>query len=35
VGGELIESEVGLMEGKGKLILTGKLGEVIQESAQA
>ncbi|HVR28653.1 MAG TPA: endopeptidase La [Thermoanaerobaculia bacterium] len=35
VGGELLESEVGLMKGKGKLILTGKLGEVMQESAQA
>ena len=35
VGGELLESEVGLMKGKGKLTLTGKLGEVMQESAQA
>jgi ATP-dependent Lon protease len=35
VGGELLESEVGLMKGKGKLILTGKLGEVMQESARA
>jgi ATP-dependent Lon protease len=35
VGGELLETEVGLMPGKGKLILTGKLGEVMQESARA
>lgn len=35
VGGELLETEIGLMKGKGKLILTGKLGEVMQESARA
>jgi ATP-dependent Lon protease len=35
VGGELLETEVGLMRGKGKLTLTGKLGEVMQESARA
>ena len=35
VGGELLETEVGLMKGTGKLILTGKLGEVMQESARA
>jgi len=35
VGGELLETEVGLMRGKGKLILTGKLGDVMQESARA
>jgi ATP-dependent Lon protease len=35
VGGEILETEVGLMHGKGKLILTGKLGEVMQESARA
>lgn len=35
VGGEMLETEVGLMKGKGKLILTGKLGEVMQESARA
>ncbi|MEO8502669.1 MAG: endopeptidase La [Acidobacteriota bacterium] len=35
VGGELLETEVGLMKGKGKLTLTGKLGEVMQESARA
>ncbi len=34
-GGELLETEVGLMKGRGKLILTGKLGEVMQESARA
>jgi ATP-dependent Lon protease len=34
-GGELLETEVGLMRGKGKLTLTGKLGEVMQESARA
>jgi ATP-dependent Lon protease len=35
VGGELLETEVSLMRGKGKLTLTGKLGEVMQESARA
>jgi ATP-dependent Lon protease len=35
VGGELLETEVGLMKGKGKLSLTGKLGDVMQESARA
>ena len=35
VGGELLETEVGIMKGSGKLILTGKLGEVMQESARA
>jgi len=34
-GGEILETEVGLMKGKGKLTLTGKLGEVMQESARA
>ena len=34
-GGEILEIEVGLMRGKGKLTLTGKLGEVMQESARA
>src|SRR4029078_8286229 len=33
VGGELLETEIGLMKGKGKLTLTGKLGDVMQESA--
>ena len=35
VGGELLETEIGLMKGKGKLTLTGKLGDVMQESARA
>ena len=35
VGGEVLHIEVGLMKGNGKLILTGKLGEVMKESAQA
>ncbi len=35
VGGELLQGEVGLMPGEGKLILTGKLGDVMQESARA
>ncbi|OGR93092.1 MAG: endopeptidase La [Elusimicrobia bacterium RIFCSPLOWO2_01_FULL_59_12] len=34
-GGELLGIEVVEMPGKGKLLLTGKLGEVMQESAQA
>jgi ATP-dependent Lon protease len=34
-GGELLASEVSVMPGKGKLVLTGKLGEVMKESAQA
>lgn len=35
VGGDILVSEVVVVPGKGKLILTGKLGEVMQESAQA
>jgi len=35
VGGELLIVEVALMPGSGKLIVTGKLGEVMQESAHA
>jgi ATP-dependent Lon protease len=35
VGGELLVTEASLMPGKGKLTLTGKLGDVMQESAQA
>jgi ATP-dependent Lon protease len=35
VGGELLVTEATLMPGRGKLTLTGKLGEVMQESAQA
>ena len=34
-GGDILPSEVTVMPGKGKLVLTGKLGEVMQESAQA
>ncbi len=34
-GGDLQTVEVTLMEGKGTLLLTGQLGEVMQESAQA
>ncbi|HSL39458.1 MAG TPA: S16 family serine protease, partial [Desulforhopalus sp.] len=35
VGGEILQIEVNLMPGKGKLTLTGQLGEVMKESAQA
>ncbi len=35
LGGELLTVEVQVMPGKGKLTITGKLGEVMQESAQA
>ncbi len=35
VGGELLQIEATLMPGRGKLIITGKLGDVMQESAQA
>ncbi|MFW2331396.1 MAG: endopeptidase La [Nitrospinota bacterium] len=35
VGGSILKIEVSPVEGKGKFILTGKLGEVMQESAQA
>ncbi len=34
-GGELIKVEAVLIPGKGKLILTGSLGKILQESAQA
>lgn len=34
-GGETLMVEVAMFKGTGKLILTGKLGEVMQESAQA
>jgi ATP-dependent Lon protease len=34
-GGDTMAVEVTLMEGKGNLILTGQLGDVMQESAQA
>ncbi|HEV2314100.1 MAG TPA: endopeptidase La [Candidatus Acidoferrales bacterium] len=35
VGGEVLRTEATLMQGKGRLTLTGKLGDVMQESAQA
>ncbi len=35
VGGETLEVEVNVMEGTGKLELTGNLGDVMKESAQA
>jgi len=35
VGGQVLSTEATLMEGKGRLTLTGKLGDVMQESAQA
>jgi len=35
VGGELLVIEVATMPGKGKLNITGKLGDVMKESAQA
>ncbi|NDE15192.1 endopeptidase La [bacterium] len=35
VGGDLLVTEVAILPGKGKLTITGKLGEVMQESAQA
>ena len=35
VGGQILSTECILMEGKGKLTVTGKLGDVMQESAQA
>ena len=35
VGGELLAIEVSLMKGTGKMIMTGKLGDVMQESVQA
>ena len=35
VGGSILTTEAAIMEGGGKLTLTGKLGDVMQESAQA
>lgn len=34
-GGDILPTEVNVIRGKGKLILTGQLGDVMQESAQA
>ncbi len=34
-GGDLLQAEVALMPGKGNLVLTGQLGDVMQESARA
>ncbi len=35
VGGSILTTEAAVMEGRGKLQTTGKLGDVMQESAQA
>ncbi|MBL8228437.1 MAG: endopeptidase La [Bryobacterales bacterium] len=35
LGGSILETEATIMEGRGKLTTTGKLGDVMQESAQA
>ena len=35
VGGDILPTEATVLKGKGKLILTGQLGDVMQESAQA
>ena len=35
VGGDILPTEVNIFPGTGKLILTGKLGDVMKESAQA
>ncbi|MFN8389217.1 MAG: endopeptidase La [Bdellovibrionota bacterium] len=35
IGGELLVIEVAIVHGRGRLLITGKLGEVMQESAQA
>ncbi len=35
VGGEVLHTEAAVLQGKGDLTLTGKLGEVMQESAKA
>lgn len=35
VGGDILSIEASLVPGKGKLMLTGQLGDVMQESAQA
>ncbi|MCW5980125.1 MAG: endopeptidase La [Bryobacteraceae bacterium] len=35
VGGQILTTEATVMEGRGKMMTTGKLGDVMQESAQA
>ncbi len=35
MGGDLLVTEATVMPGKGKLLITGKLGDVMQESVQA
>ena len=35
VGGDTLSVEVNIMDGKGEVVLTGKLGDVMQESAKA
>jgi ATP-dependent Lon protease len=35
MGGEMLNTEVTILPGKGKLTITGQLGDVMQESAQA
>src|SRR6202000_2003690 len=35
VGGSILTTEAAIMEGRGKLTTTGKLGDVMQESGQA
>ncbi|WP_456325029.1 endopeptidase La [Desulfonauticus submarinus] len=35
VGGEVLNIEVSVLPGKGKLLLTGQLGDIMKESAQA
>ena len=35
MGGSILTTEAAIMEGRGRLTLTGKLGDVMQESAQA
>jgi ATP-dependent Lon protease len=35
VGGELLVVEASIMQGSGKMVMTGKLGDVMQESVQA
>ena len=35
MGGSILQTEVQVLDGKGKMTATGKLGDVMQESAQA